>query len=151
VEAEALLAWTVVPVAAVLVVGAVAVLLLRGTRCVAALAVLGFVAPMTLIFAAEPVVRASYPWQRFGAQIARAPAPACIYQFRTPSLTFYARQPVLRITDPAKMAELINRPGPAWVVVNEGMLDSGPLARRIAARTGAVIDRAGPLALVRLS
>jgi 4-amino-4-deoxy-L-arabinose transferase-like glycosyltransferase len=150
-DAAGLLFWTVVPVATVLVAGAAVVELFRGPRRVAAVACVGFALPLAAILSSRTLVQASYPWQRFGAQIAAAPAPAWVYSYRTPSLTFYAGRPVQRLGDENAMNAVLDRPGPAWVVIDQSLLGSGRLAERITARTAAVIDRSGRLALVRLS
>jgi 4-amino-4-deoxy-L-arabinose transferase-like glycosyltransferase len=150
-EAQPLLFRAVVPVAIVLVAGAAALQLAGRSRRMLVLVVIGFAIPLAAIFAARPVVLVSYPWQRFGSQIAAAPAPAWVYGYRTPSLTFYAGQPVQRLTDMPGINAVVEKPGPAWIVVDQVLLGSGPLAERIAGRTAAVIDRAGRLALVRLS
>jgi 4-amino-4-deoxy-L-arabinose transferase-like glycosyltransferase len=150
-EANTWLVWAVAPVAIVLVAGAALVWRSRGRRRLVALAGVGFALPLTAILSFQGLVDTSYPWQDFGTQIAAAPGPAWVYGHRTPSLTFYAGRPVKRLGDEAEMNAALDHPGPAWYVVDEALLASGRLQQRIAARTAAVIDRAGRLALVRVS
>lgn len=96
---RALLDAAVWPSALLLIIVA-AVLPRRGLRArVAILAAAGMAAPLLLVATAQPLLRAVYPWERFGREIRVTTLPVWMIGPRAPSLTFYASRPVIRISE----------------------------------------------------
>jgi 4-amino-4-deoxy-L-arabinose transferase-like glycosyltransferase len=142
--------WSLVtPMMIVFAAGAIALFVLPLRGRIAALTVSGTAAPLAALLAAAPMLGDAYPWQRFGAQIARDPGPASIQMYRAPSLTFFARQPI-RIVNEDELRDILGQPGFGWVVLGADWADKPELSARLAAAGAEVIERSPRLILVKL-
>ena len=97
-----------------------------------------------------PMLDDAYPWKRFGEQIARAPGHAWIQNYRAPSLTFYAAQPIDRVAGDEDLATLLATTDKGWVILGADWVQKPELANRIHAGRATVIDSTPRLALVQL-
>ena len=141
--------WLVGPMLIVFACAALALFVLSNRGRIATLAIAGTLAPLAALLAAAPLLDDAYPWQRFGNQIARDPAPASIQMYRAPSLTFFARQPI-QIVSEDELRDLLRQPGSGWVVLGADWADKPDLSARLAASGARIVDRSTRLILVKL-
>ena len=137
-------------VSAVLLAGAALIFALPDRGRIVTLYGVGIAAPLVALIAIGPVLDDAYPWKRFGQQIARAHGPAWIQNYRAPSLTFYAAQPISRVAGDEALEQLLATTGAGWVILGADWADKAPLADRIRAGRATVIDSTPRLALVQL-
>jgi len=138
-------------IGAVLLIGAALVILLPIRGRVAALYGVGLAAPLVALLALGPMLDDAYPWKRFGEQIARAHGPAWIQNYRAPSLTFWAAQPVTRVSGDDQLEAVLKTTGAGWIILGADWTEKPGLADRIHAGHATVIDRTPRLALVHLN
>jgi 4-amino-4-deoxy-L-arabinose transferase-like glycosyltransferase len=117
--------WVVVlPAATVCVAAAAAVWFTRRRVLrIAALTAAGFLLPLALLSGAAPLLGDIYPWRQFGRDLAGRPGSLWLYRYRAPSLTFYARRPVLEIVEEEQLQEVFAH-GSGWLVVDDRVLES---------------------------
>jgi len=141
--------WLVAPLMIVFAAGALALFVLPPKGRVAALAVTGIAAPLAALLMMAPILGDAYPWQRFGAEISRAPARVWVQMYRAPSLTFFSRQPATIVTEDELRALLVGAE-PGWVVLGADWSEKPELAARLASATAEIVDRSPRLILVKL-
>jgi len=137
-------------VGAVLLIGAALVFFLPNRGRIAALYGVGIAAPLVALIALGPILDDAYPWRRFGQEIARAPASAWIQNYRASSLTFWAGQPITRVSGDEELEALLASTGKGWVILGADWAEKPVLADRILAGRATVQDRTARLALVQL-
>jgi len=140
----------VMSVSAVLVIGAMLVVLLPNRGRITALYGVGLAGPLAALIALGPMLDDAYPWRRFGEQIARAPGSAWIQNYRAPSLTFWAAQPINRVSGDEELENLLTTTGAGWVILGADWPEKPVLADRIRTGRARVIDSTPRLALVQL-
>lgn len=149
-DAGALLFRAALSTAVVMAAGGALVLFLSGHARLFALTAAGVCVPLVAFLAARPLLESAYPWQRFAAQIAQAPAPVWVDRYRTPSLAFYSGRRIARVTSDADLAGVITG-ADGWLIVPQSRTTDGSLSGREQAGSATIVDRAGDAALVRLT
>jgi hypothetical protein len=114
------------PSAVLLLGGTAAIVTRRRIVRVAALALTGFLTPLILLLTAQPLLDSTYPWRAFGERIRDSGGSVWAYAYRIPSLTFYGRKPVFRVTDTDEVTSLLRRREEAWLVIDRTTWDSIP-------------------------
>ena len=118
-------------------------------RRTTAIACLGALTPVLGLIVARPMLQAMYPWEEFGSRIDQDQGPAWLLSRRAPSLTFYARQPVMTLPDLSTLeTEMLETPE-GWVV---GAQDDWTLLRTSLAvrhRRCTIVAERGRMVLVR--
>jgi 4-amino-4-deoxy-L-arabinose transferase-like glycosyltransferase len=137
-------------IGAVLLIGAVLVFLLPIRGRIAALYGVGIAVPLVALLALGPMLDDAYPWRRFGEQIARTHEPAWIQNYRAPSLTFWAAQPVTRVSGDEELEAVLATTSAGWIILGADWTEKPLLADRIHTGHATVIDRTPRLALVQL-
>lgn len=137
-------------VSVVLLAGAVLLFALSTRGRIAALYGVGLVAPLVALLTLAPMLDDAYPWKRFGEQIARQPGPAWIQNYRAPSLTFYAAQPIGRVAGDEDLESLLATTNSGWVILGADWAQKPALADRLRAGRAIVVDSTPRLALVQL-
>lgn len=137
-------------VSVVLLAGAVLLFALAPRGRIAALYGVGLVAPLVALLTVAPMLDDAYPWKRFGEQIARAPGPAWIQNYRAPSLTFYAAQPINRVAGDEDLASLLATTDKGWVILGSDWAQKPALADRLRVGRATVVDSTPRLSLVQL-
>jgi 4-amino-4-deoxy-L-arabinose transferase-like glycosyltransferase len=120
-ELSSVLARAVWPAALLLVVSASVTATAGKRRALASIAFAGAVVPTVFVLSAKPLLQLAYPWERFGREIQGTNIPVWLIGPRAPSLTFYSRLPVVRLTD----AEADEPKFPAtegWIVARAGWI-----------------------------
>lgn len=149
-DAGALLFRAALSTAVVMAAGGALVLFLSGHARLFALTAAGVCVPLVAFLAARPLLESAYPWQRFAAQIAQAPAPVWVDRYRTPSLAFYSGRRIARVTSDADLTGVITG-ADGWLIVPQSRTTDGSLSGREQAGSATIVDRAGDAALVRLT
>lgn len=134
----------------VLLAGAMLLFVLAPRGRIAALYGVGLALPLVALLTLAPMLDDAYPWKRFGRQIAQAPGPAWIQNYRAPSLTFYAAQPVNRVAGDDDLASLLATTSNGWIILGADWVEKPELADRIRTGRATVIDKTPRLALVQL-
>jgi 4-amino-4-deoxy-L-arabinose transferase-like glycosyltransferase len=116
---------------------------------IAALAGAGAIAPVILLIAARPELAAMYPWQSFGPHLAARPAPAWILARRAPSLTFYARQPIVVAADRGELQADVERAAAGWIVLTRDQWAELAATETVKRGHFAIAAETGRLVLVR--
>jgi hypothetical protein len=137
-------------VGAVMLIGAAMVFFLPNRGRIAALYGVGIAAPLVALIALGPMLNDAYPWRRFGEQIARAPGPVWIQNYRASSLTFWAAQPIARVAGDDELEALLKTTSAGWVILGADWADKPVLADRIREGRATVQDSTARLALVQL-
>jgi 4-amino-4-deoxy-L-arabinose transferase-like glycosyltransferase/ketosteroid isomerase-like protein len=85
-------------------------------RRITVIACVGALTPVLGFVVARPMLQVMYPWEEFGSHVEQDHGPAWLLSRRAPSLTFYARQPVLTLPDLSTLeTEMLEAPE-GWVV-----------------------------------
>jgi 4-amino-4-deoxy-L-arabinose transferase-like glycosyltransferase len=139
-----------VPLGLAFAVALVAVILLRGLRGrVIGMAVAGACIPLMAVAYAQPILRNIYPWERLGARVETGHGGLWLVGRKAPSLTFYARQPVITLNTGADLEPLVERETEGWLAMSRqewSVFATTAAAKRARA---AVVAESGRMLLVR--
>lgn len=149
IEPANLLAGAVWPCAVLLALGAVAFWRLRGAARLTSIVIVGAALPMVFIVSAHTLLRAVYPWERFGRQIREMPGPVWMSGPRAPSLTFYAGRAVRRVTE-TELGEDFPRMSEGWIIADRKGLPDSPTSPTFGNPRIEVVDDTGHMTLVRV-
>ena len=141
--------WIVAPLMIVFAAGALTLVVAPVRARIAALTLTGIAAPLAALLVMAPLLSDAYPWQRFGAQIARAPSRVWLQMYRAPSLTFFSGQPVTIVNDD-ELRTLLTGAESGWVVLGADWAGKPELAARIGRNNAEVVEVSPRLILVKL-
>jgi hypothetical protein len=105
------------PAAALLLGCALGVALTRAGASIWLVAVAGAIWPGLLIAGASPLLHYAYPWQQLGNDLRPTQGPVWMVGPRTPSLTFFAGRPVIRLGSD-EIAQLMSQDRAGWLVAD---------------------------------
>jgi len=84
------------------------------------LAGVGVLAPTLVLVTAGPLLRDMFPWEVLAREIEPGDGPLWLVGRRAPSMTFYARRPVLVASDRAALTREVRAGHAAWFAVTRG-------------------------------
>jgi 4-amino-4-deoxy-L-arabinose transferase-like glycosyltransferase len=117
-DVAALLAPITFPLGGLFAAAAIALLWFkRPAGRVIAVATLGALAPVVLLFCGQPILRSMYPWEALSAKVEPGHGHIWLVGRRAPSLTFYAHQPVSTIASIESLERVVQWEHEGWIAL----------------------------------
>ena len=118
-------------------------------RRVAVVACLGAIAPVVVIIAAHGLLDSMYPWADLGRRIVPGHGHVWLLGRRAPSLTFYARQEVATVQEPAILTADMLHESEGWVALTQEDWTLLSASEAVRKTQSVVVAEHGRMVLVR--